>query len=43
MILRRVAAHFRRQDWTAVAIELIAVVAGAFIGLRVNNRNEARR
>ena len=35
MILRRVTANFRRQDWTAVVVELLIVVLGVFIGLQV--------
>ena len=42
MILRRITANFRRQDWTAVVVELLIVVLGVFIGLQVNNWNEAR-
>ena len=42
MILRRMTANFRRQDWTAVVVELLIVVLGVFIGLQVNNWNEAR-
>lgn len=42
MILRRVAANFRRQDWTAVAVELIVVVLGVFIGVQASNWNQAR-
>src|SRR6185437_3524936 len=42
MILRRLTANFRRQDWTAVVVELLIVVLGVFIGLQVNNWNEAR-
>lgn len=34
MILRRITANFRRQDWTAVAVELLIVVVGVFIGLQ---------
>jgi hypothetical protein len=34
MILRRITANFRRQDWTAVAVELVIVVLGVFIGLQ---------
>lgn len=36
MILRRITAHFRRQDWTAVAIELGALVLGVFIGAQAS-------
>ncbi|HKT41030.1 MAG TPA: hypothetical protein VJQ86_01595 [Rhodanobacteraceae bacterium] len=42
MILRRITANFRRQDWMAVVIELVIVILGVFIGLQVNNWNEAR-
>jgi hypothetical protein len=42
MILRRFTAGLRRQDWTAVLVELFVVVAGVFIGLQASNWNEAR-
>lgn len=43
MILRRVIAHFRRQEWTAIAIDFVIVVLGVFVGLQVNTWNEARK
>ncbi|MFZ5619259.1 MAG: DUF6090 family protein [Pseudomonadota bacterium] len=43
MILRRVIAHFRKQEWTAIAIDFVIVVVGVFIGIQVANWNEARR
>jgi hypothetical protein len=42
MISRRVAEHLKQQHWTAVAIDLVIVVLGVFIGLQVNNWNETR-
>ena len=42
MILRRVIAHVRQQEWTAIAIDFVLVVVGVFVGLQVNNWNEAR-
>jgi len=42
MILRRVIAHFRKQEWTAIALDFVIVVVGVFVGLQVNNWNEAR-
>jgi hypothetical protein len=42
MILRRVIAHFRKQEWTAIAIDFVIVVAGVFVGLQVANWNAAR-
>jgi hypothetical protein len=43
MILRRVIAHFRKQEWTAIAIDFVIVVAGVFVGLQVSNWNAARQ
>lgn len=42
MILRRVIQHLRKQEWTAIAIDFVIVVVGVFVGLQVNNWNEAR-
>jgi hypothetical protein len=42
MILRRIAGALRRQDWFTVLVETMIVVLGVFIGLQVNNWNEAR-
>ena len=42
MILRRVIAHVRKQEWTAIWIDLVIVVVGVFIGLQVSNWNEDR-
>ncbi len=42
MILRRLATSIRKQDWFAVVIETLIVVLGVFLGLQVNNWNEAR-
>jgi hypothetical protein len=42
MILRRVIAHFRKQEWTAIVIDFVIVVAGVFVGIQVSNWNAAR-
>ena len=45
MIVKRVAVALRRQDWTAVAIEFLLVVAGVLFAFQVNewaNEREAR-
>jgi len=42
MILRRVIDHFRKQEWTAIAIDFLIVVAGVFVGMQVSNWNERR-
>ena len=43
MILRRFTASMKKQDWTAIVIELVVVVAGVFIGLQASNWNEDRQ
>jgi hypothetical protein len=42
MILRRIIEHFRKQEWTAIVIDFVIVVAGVFVGLQVNNWNAER-
>ncbi|MGA9334705.1 MAG: hypothetical protein WBV39_10555, partial [Rudaea sp.] len=42
MILRRIASHLKQQHWTGVLIELVIVILGVFIGLQVDNWNQAR-
>ena len=42
MILQRLATSIRKQDWFTVLIETLIVVLGVFLGLQVNNWNEAR-
>jgi len=42
MILRRLIAHFKKQEWTAVGLDFLIVVMGVFIGIQLGNWNEAR-
>ena len=42
MILRRLSANLRAQNWTAIGIEFLIVVVGVFIGTQVANWNQAR-
>lgn len=42
MLLRRIIAHVRKQEWTAIAIDFVIVVVGVFIGIQVANLNDAR-
>ncbi|MEQ9506153.1 MAG: hypothetical protein RLO80_07755 [Hyphomonas sp.] len=42
MILRRLTEHVKDQNWFAVALDFLIVVLGVFVGLQVNNWNEAR-
>lgn len=41
-IVRRAIGNLRRQDWTAVFIELAVVVMGVFLGVQAANWNEDR-
>jgi hypothetical protein len=43
LILRRVIQHFRKQEWTAIAIDFVIVVFGVFIGIQVANWNDSRK
>ena len=43
MILRRLVANLRGQNWTSVAIELGIVILGVFIGIQAANWNLARQ
>lgn len=43
MILRRVIGHFRKQEWTAIALDFLIVVVGVFVGLQVQDWSEARK
>jgi hypothetical protein len=43
MILRRISENIKSQNWFAVAVEFIIVVVGVFMGLQVQDWNEARK
>ena len=43
MILERIANALRRQDWAVVLLELVIVIVGIFLGLQVDDWNEARK
>ena len=43
MILRRLTEQLKQQNWTAIAIEFVLLVAGVFLGIQVANWNETRR
>lgn len=42
MLPRRIANNLKDQNWKTVAIELLVVVIGVFLGLQVDNWNESR-
>ena len=42
MILRKLAASLRAQDWFTVVLEILIVVVGIFIGLQVDEWNKGR-
>ena len=42
MILRKLTANLKTQNWTAVAIDFLIVVLGVFVGVQASNWNQAR-
>ncbi len=42
IILRRIAAYLKAQNWNAIAIEFVIVTAGVLMGIQVSNWNESR-
>tara|TARA_R110002072_G_scaffold148743_16_gene296308 strand:+ start:1714 stop:2487 length:774 start_codon:yes stop_codon:yes gene_type:complete len=42
MILSRIIHHLKTQNWTAVALEFVIVIAGVVIGFQVTAWNETR-
>lgn len=43
MILRRVISHFRKQEWTAIALDFLIVVVGILIAFQITEWNDARK
>ncbi len=43
MILRRLSQSLKEQNWAAIVIEFVLLVAGVFLGIQVANWNEERR
>lgn len=43
MILRRVIEHVRTQNWTAVVLDFVIVVAGILIAFQITEWNDARK
>lgn len=42
MILKRLRAEAARQNWFGVAVDLVILILGVFLGIQVNNWNQAR-
>ena len=42
MLFRRLSEHVRTQNWLAIALDLLIVVVGIFLGLQANDWNERR-
>ena len=42
MLLRRITSALRKQDWGTVALEIMIVMIGIFLGLQVNAWNQSR-
>lgn len=43
MLLRHVSQHVRSQNWFAVLVDFVIVVFGVFVGLQVQDWNDARK
>jgi hypothetical protein len=43
MILRKLAISLKKRDWGTVVLEVLIVVVGIFIGLQVDDWNQARK
>lgn len=43
MILRRIIAHFRKQEWTAIFLDFLIVVVGILIAFQITEWNTARQ
>jgi hypothetical protein len=43
VLLRRIIEHVKVQNWFAVGLDFVIVVAGVFIGLQVQQWSEARK
>ena len=43
MILQRITTNLKKRQWGTVALEVLIVVVGIFIGLQVDDWNEARK
>lgn len=43
MLLRRVTQHVKTQNWFAVIVDFVIVVVGVFVGLQVQDWNDARK
>ena len=42
MILRRLSQSLKEQNWTAITVEFVLLVAGVFLGIQAANWNEQR-
>ena len=43
MLLRRITQLIKNQNWFAVFLDFVIVVAGVFIGIQVANWNELKK
>ncbi|MEZ5496921.1 MAG: hypothetical protein R3F25_08830 [Gammaproteobacteria bacterium] len=41
MLLRRITHHIKNQNWFAVLLDFVIVVAEVFIGIQIVNWNES--
>lgn len=43
MLLRRLARHFKQQEWTALFLDFVVVVVGILLALQITEWNDARQ
>lgn len=42
MFFRKISKHLKDQDWAAIGIDFVIVVVGVYLGIQVDNWDEAR-
>ncbi len=42
MFFRKISKHLKGQDWAAIGIDFVIVVVGVYLGIQVDNWDEAR-
>jgi hypothetical protein len=43
MLMRRLLAHLRNENWFAVVLDLLVVIVGLFLGLQIDTWWEAQK
>ena len=43
MLIRRITKHLEDQNWFAVALDMLVVIFGVYLGFQLNDWNENRK